>query len=406
MHVTFCAYDRPNDVSGPNTWLIRLLPALVREGIEVSTLFLKKTEDETPTVVALRSRGVECSEVVLPTNFSIAAGRDHVVRLILERIAEGPPDVFVPNVVSPAYYAAALLRHEGISTVGIVHSDDRFHRSLVETFVFGNRKLRVSVVVCVSRSLERDIAIRNPKQTVVRRIPYGVPIPDRTADPPRDILSLVYVGRLVDEQKRISQTAMQLCRAVREVAGTDAVIYGEGPDKDSVERIVAEEGRGLPVSIAGRVDSTRVQQRLLDSHVLVLLSEYEGLPISVMEAMACGLVPICTWTQSGIPELIEDGRNGLIVNDVGELTAAVRRLREGPTLWRRLSAGARSTIEDAYSMEACTLRWLELLNEAHMMGSRRPLRVPWKVTIGSSGGFRRILTLRRRLGATGGRESR
>ena len=46
-----------------------------------------------------------------------------------------------------------------------------------------------------------------------------------------------------------------LCRVVREVSGTEAVIYGEGPEGPRVKEIICTEGRGLPVQFAGRLDN-------------------------------------------------------------------------------------------------------------------------------------------------------
>jgi hypothetical protein len=58
MKVTFCAYDYPNSVGGPLAWLIRLLPELQTRGVLVKVLFLTTEPLNTPTVDALREKGV------------------------------------------------------------------------------------------------------------------------------------------------------------------------------------------------------------------------------------------------------------------------------------------------------------------------------------------------------------
>ncbi|QUV81159.1 glycosyltransferase [Chloracidobacterium sp. D] len=60
----------------------------------------------------------------------------------------------------------------------------------------------------------------------------------------------------------------------------------------------------------GLVDNARIQALMAEHHMFVLLSDYEGLPIALMEAMATGLVPICTAMRSGIGQLVVDGVTG------------------------------------------------------------------------------------------------
>ncbi len=130
--------------------------------------------------------------------------------------------------------------------------------------------------------------------------------------------------------------------------------------------------------MVGRIDSDHMQEHMLQAHVFVLLSDYEGLPISLMEAMACGVVPVCLRIKSGIPELVTDNENGLLVDDRGDgFVAAIRRLRENPELWGRLSHGARAKIMKGYTHEACALEWVNLFRDLKMSaGPRREIRIP------------------------------
>jgi colanic acid/amylovoran biosynthesis glycosyltransferase len=66
----------------------------------------------------------------------------------------------------------------------------------------------------------------------------------------------------------------------------------------------------------------------------VLLSDYEGLPVSVLEAMASGVVPICLDTRSGTQEAIQHGVNGLIVKDrADDFFTSVEALQGDPAWW-------------------------------------------------------------------------
>jgi glycosyltransferase involved in cell wall biosynthesis len=282
------------------------------------------------------------------------------------------------------YFAARWVREAGIPTVGILHSDDTFYRGLQDEFVFGRQPYRVSALVGVSRELEKQVIERKPESTEIYRIPYGVSVPQLKAQRVPGRLRLAYVGRLAEEQKRISDLTRALCRVTRQVPDTEAVLYGDGPDRSNVEHILTTEGKGLPVRLAGRVDSDEMQSRLLDCDVLVLLSDYEGLPIAVLEAMACGVVPVCLRMRSGIPELVQHGVTGLVVDDREEsFSNAIRRLQSEPDLLEKLSKAARHKIEVEYSDQACVRRWAELFHKLHAEGRdrKREIRVPGKLCL-------------------------
>jgi glycosyltransferase involved in cell wall biosynthesis len=382
MKVTFCSFDGPNEISGPNVWLRRLLPELRRShGIEGRLLFLSPPpgganaaffrEEGFPVAEA---DGVHCTE--------------DIVRWIAARLREDPPDVLVPNLMVPALHAGPWVRAAGIPTVAVMHSDDPYYWAILDEFVRCSAapERRVSALVCVSEFLEqrtRELLGDGAKGVRVERIGYGVDVPDTPASPPAadGPLRLAYVGRLSEEQKRVTDVARAMCRAAREVPGVTAALIGDGPDRAAVEAVLTAEGRGAPVELLGRLDPAEVQARLRDYHVLVLLSDYEGLPISLMEGMAAGLVPVCFAMRSGVPELVQDGANGLMVPDRGDgFVAAVRRLREERGLWGRLSSAARTRIEVAHSGTSTAARWADLLRSLAAEGTatgRSPVRLPF-----------------------------
>jgi glycosyltransferase involved in cell wall biosynthesis len=325
----------------------------------------------------LRAEGFDC-----PSTPCHELSTDRVIWL-LTQLRENPPDIFLPNIVVAGYFAARWLSQSGIPTVGILHSDDPLHRALQDAFVFGRKPFRLSGLVCVSKALEEEVLKRGPKNTAVSRIACGAPVPLKMVKRVPSVLRLAYVGRLTQEQKRIAELTRAFCRATRELPGVAASIFGDGPERSTVERIIASDGSGLPITLEGIVDSTKIQERLLGFDVVVLLSDYEGIPIALMEGMACGCVPVCLRTRSGIPELVEDGVTGLLVNDRGDgFVNAIRRLRDEPGLWQRLSTAARAKISDGYSSEACTNQWVEFLSQMHSRsGAKQPIKIPRRITL-------------------------
>jgi glycosyltransferase involved in cell wall biosynthesis len=265
----------------------------------------------------------------------------------------------------------------------VIHSDDEYYHGVINEFVLGNRQSRLSSVVCVSRELARQVIAKRPSHVLLRTIPCGVPIPTTTVKRVQGRLRLAYVGRLVEEQKRISELTRAFCAVANQIDGIDAAIVGDGPDRSTVEAILANECDESAVILAGSLRVDSVQDFLLDRDVIVLLSDYEGLPIALMEGMACGCVPVALKVASGVPELIDDEETGLMVDDrEASFITAVQRLRDDEDLWKRLSAAARSRITHGYSEESCTAKWEELLQElAAISGPRKELHLPKKILI-------------------------
>jgi len=378
MKVTFCAYDRSGYFGGPNAWLRRLLPDLKQQGIDVRVLFITHSDPALcPTVMALQNQGILC-KAVLRQEFT-----KQRVQWILESLCENQPDIFVPHLMVPAFYAIRWVREAGIPTVGVMHSDDEFHYGVLDEFVCGRPDYKLSALVCVSEYLEHQVLLRKPNATIIRKIPCGAPVPKNSAHLPDRSFRLIYAGRLSEKQKRISAVTRALCQAVKEIPDTEAYIYGDGPERPEVEEILWHEGRNLPVHLEGPVDSDVIQQHLIDGQLFVLLSDYEGLPISLMEAMACGLVPICLKIPSGIPELISNGENGILVADRGDsFVSAVRRLRENKVLWERLSHAARATIKNSYSHDGCVKSWIKFFEDVERLKQTpHAIRVPRRIKL-------------------------
>ncbi len=332
-----------------------------------------------PVIQRLRAAGIH-----MVVSESIPHSEDRV-RWILGNVAAERPEVAVVNLVVPAYHAGRWMRAAGIPTIGIIHSDDPFYRGLQERFLMGRRRDRVTAFVGVSKFITDDLHRLAPRGVTVRAIPYGVEIP---AEPVRwddGPLRIAYAGRLVEPQKRVSVVARAFCRAARDVPDVEAVLYGEGKAQPDVESILVAQSSDGRVRLGGRIEAARIQAVLSACHVIVLLSDYEGLPVALLDAMACGCVPVCRNIRSGIPELIEHERTGLLVEDDEEgFVAAIRRIREDAALWERLSKAARQRVRESYSAASCADGWAALIRElaaSARAGPERPLRVPRRIRL-------------------------
>lgn len=376
VNVAFCMYDSPRYVGGPNVWLTRLLPLLRARGLNVRVLVEATSPVGLVGVEVLRELGFECVVTQAPLFSSTG------VKRLLRHFHQQPVDVCVANVLPHAYMAIPQLREAGIATVGVIHSEDEFHRGLLRQFVIGAPRFRLDAVVAVSEFLEGEINALH-SAVMVRRIPCGVPLPSVREPNNGDALKLVYMGRLTEEAKRIRDVTRAMCAAAKTIPGVRGVIYGDGPERDTIARIISESGAAGLVTLAGPVRADKVTECLVQHDAFVLLSDYEGLPIALMEAMACGVVPICLDIRGGVRELIEDGVNGLLVNDRGDsFLRAVRSLRENPARMEAMAIAGRKKIQAGYSAEVCAQRWVRLIEElAHMRLEKSPVRVPWNIRL-------------------------
>jgi glycosyltransferase involved in cell wall biosynthesis len=181
---------------------------------------------------------------------------------------------------------------------------------------------------------------------------------------------------LVQEQKRVIDVVTSLCAAAQHISNLEAWIVGDGPERHAVEHIIRTKGNGR-VRLLGWVENANIYNVLAQCHGLVLLSDYEGLPISVLEAMAVGVVPICLDMRSGIREAVEHGVNGLIVNDRAEdFFSAVKSLQADPGKWQRLSLAAQEAVRQRYAIEECVRQWVGLLHRLSVTRAARSFKAP------------------------------
>jgi len=120
-----------------------------------------------------------------------------------------------------------------------------------------------------------------------------------------------------------------------------------GPDKGGGTRQLVEEAiRGRQVELTGKVAKADVPSWLNRGDIFLNTSEIDNAPVSVLEAMACGLCVVST-NVGGLPYLLRDGEDALLVppRDPAAMTAAVRRLLREPALAEKLSRNGRAKAE-------------------------------------------------------------
>lgn len=166
---------------------------------------------------------------------------------------------------------------------------------------------------------------------------------------PRTAPVVGFIARFVPQKDplRFLQVAAHVAHQIPEA---HVLMVGDGPLRPDIEAAVREHG------LVGRVILTGfrrdVAELLATVDVLVLTSVWEGLPITVLEAMAARR-PVVVPDLPGMDEVIEDGRTGVIVRsrDVDALTAAIMRLLGAPALRAQMGEAARRRLEERFTVE-------------------------------------------------------
>jgi len=171
--------------------------------------------------------------------------------------------------------------------------------------------------------------------------------------------TLAFAGRLTP-QKALGQAIWSVATA----GGIALLVVGDGPDRPRLERLAAELGVADDVRFLGAQPRERVLELLRAADGAVLTSDWENFPHTVVEALAVG-TPVVATAVGGVPEVVHDGENGLLVppGDRDAFAEAIRRFVDDDGLRARLAAAAALSVEP-YAAELLFARVEEELARA------------------------------------------
>jgi len=285
---------------------------------------------------------------------------------MLRRAARRADVVYTTGIIGRTSLAAALA---GTPTVVKLTSDPVFERSLrwglfrADLGAFQDAKgLRIGLL-----RKARDAALARAERIVVPSealrelaLAWGLPEGKVTVirNPiatPRDLAgreelrrrhgfdgpTLVFAGRLVP-QKSIDVSL----EAVRRNPDVKLLLAGEGPYRERLERRARELGLESRAPFLGPLPRQTVFELLRAADAALLSSSWENFPHMAVEALAVG-TPVLATDAGGVTEILQDGRNGLLVpvGDAGALAGVIRRYLDDPALQERLRAETTGSVE-------------------------------------------------------------
>ena len=347
----------PPDVGGPASHAPALAAAFVEAGhpVEVVTTADRASQPRPyPVHWVARHRPAPIRHLA-------------VVREV-RRAARGADRVYATTMVRRAALGAALARRPLVVKLVADEAYERERRAgrfagTLEQFQAERGGLRLRFL-----RTTRSAALRRARRIVVpsaylRQIALGWgldaarvdvvpnPAPEVPEHPTRDEaravlgiegFALGVAGRLT-AQKALGDTL----DAVARVPGATLVILGDGPERPALERRAAELGVPERVRFLGAGTRDDVIALFRAADAALVTSAWENLPHTLLEALAAG-TPVIATRVGGIPEVVRDGENGLLVppRDVAGIAAAIERLVRDDALRASVAAAAAPSVEE------------------------------------------------------------
>jgi glycosyltransferase involved in cell wall biosynthesis len=207
------------------------------------------------------------------------------------------------------------------------------------------------ILTCPSPALVELIESRIPKKTVIY-IPNGVDAPSENK--PKEECTLITVSRLV------SWKNIQCVIEASSILGYKLIIIGDGPERLMLEKLAKEKNTNA--TFMGNLSAQEVRRHLEKVSYFLQVSDYEGLSFSLLEAMACGVVPIVSGND-GNKIVVQDHVNGVITKiDGSSIAQAIQKIQDHPGLYERLSNEAIRTVNEKFKGKSNRSKMLDLLD--------------------------------------------
>ena len=221
----------------------------------------------------------------------------------------------------------------------------------------------LDAVVNLTERQRDDIAARRGRTTNMFVVPNPVDVRSLPDPPPaRDPHQVVTVARL-ETQKRLMHAIAAFRRVVEAVPEARLDIYGDGSQRAKLQAEI--ERSGLTGSVTLRGYDPHAREALWNASVFLMTSEYEGYPLSTLEAMSHGCPVVSYDIRYGPREQIADGVDGFVVPEGDEAALAERvvELLRSPELVERMSAAAREKVA-RYGPAEFVERWAQVIRAA------------------------------------------
>ncbi len=270
------------------------------------------------------------------------------------------------HFANPASTVAMIAKEFGGIEYSIsVHGPDEFYNTkenLVKEKVKGAKFIRTISHFCTSQLMrESDPKYWNKFNIVRCGIDLNQFLPIKKQE--KELFHIVCVGRLTPSK---GQTILigAVKKIIEEVKNFKLILVGGGEDFEGIKEKIEKEKLNEYIELKGPVSHETVKEILTGADVFALPSFAEGIPVALMEAMAME-IPVISTKIAGIPELIEDYKNGFLVDasDEVQLAELMIKLINGQSDLELIRRNARKKVEEKYNIEKNINGMIELFNK-------------------------------------------
>ena len=146
-----------------------------------------------------------------------------------------------------------------------------------------------------------------------------------------------------------------------EIDNLQVQIIGDGPERKKLERMIRELGLTNKVELLGAKTQSEVKQLLINADCYIQTSVSEGIPVALMEALACEL-PVISTNITGIPELVIHGKTGILIppKDVAAIADAIKYIFNNPDLAKKFGKAGRRRVESEFNLQNNVSKLIDL----------------------------------------------
>jgi glycosyltransferase involved in cell wall biosynthesis len=177
--------------------------------------------------------------------------------------------------------------------------------------------------------------------------------------------NILFVGRLDDRQKAVFMLPGIIEGLMERGNDIHLSIIGTGPDSKKLEVIIKNKNLKATISMVGLIDADKVSEYYQSHQIFVLPSNFEGLPLTLVEAMGNGCVPVVSNLPDSTDICVKDGINGFLVN-IGDQNGFIDKIEvliKNPRLLKKMSKECIELANNKFSLEQAHSCYLKVINE-------------------------------------------
>ncbi len=292
-----------------------------------------------------------------------------LLKTLLEKERPDIVDCFYPGECS---FVPSL--KDGSKKVMELHQSKLFHHQYNRSGLMGLAdKVRALMDERLVRRFDRFVVLTQEDMEMWGDMPGIRVIPNAAnfiADKYSDCSAkrVIAVGRL-DYQKSFDRLIQVWEKVHLQMPQWRLDIFGQGEWQEMLQRMIDE--RGLQEVVKLNAPTKNIGKEYSESSMLVMSSHYEGFPMVMIEAMACGLPAVCFDFKCGPRDIVSEGENGLIVpdGDIEGMAEAMVRLMKADDLRTRMGENAKKVVEK-YSEDRVMGLWVNLYEEISRLRSK------------------------------------